>query len=214
MWQFILKFFASSPTAFEEFRREASRSRALAEQRAWLVEHQRQQTLRHAMALHQHREAGYTMLELLIAVAIVAILFALALPAYANYTIRAAASEGVRLGDMYESAVVENYQSSGTFPVNNEAAGLNPVDGKYTLATGSGVTNGSIIIQYQNTAPAALSGTQLVMTPYVTTTGSVAFVCGYASPQIGWTVAPGAPLNSTATTVPDPYLPKACRAGG
>src|SRR6201991_436803 len=95
-------------------------------------------------------QKGFTLIELMIVVAIIAILAAIAIPAYQDYTIRSQVSEGLSLADGAKTAVAEYYTNKGTYPGTNGSAGLAAaasIGGNYVaqvgLATG-GATNGQI----------------------------------------------------------------------
>ena len=68
------------------------------------------------------QQKGFTLIELMIVVAIIAILAAIALPAYQDYTIRGQVSEGLSLSSGARTAVAEFYSNRGTFPTNIAAA--------------------------------------------------------------------------------------------
>ena len=70
------------------------------------------------------KNKGFTIIELMIAVAIIGILAAIAVPAYSNYTTRAKVSEALSFGDSAKTAVSEFFQSNGSFPITNAQAGL------------------------------------------------------------------------------------------
>ncbi|HFR8729774.1 TPA: pilin, partial [Neisseria gonorrhoeae] len=79
-------------------------------------------------------QKGFTLIELMIVIAIVGILAAVALPAYQDYTARAQVSEAILLAEGQKSAVTEYYLNHGKWPENNTSAGVaNPADikGKY-----------------------------------------------------------------------------------
>ncbi|EMU4459848.1 pilin, partial [Neisseria gonorrhoeae] len=79
-------------------------------------------------------QKGFTLIELMIVIAIVGILAAVALPAYQDYTARAQVSEAILLAEGQKSAVTEYYLNNGEWPENNASAGVaNPTDikGKY-----------------------------------------------------------------------------------
>ncbi|HGM2453307.1 TPA: pilin, partial [Neisseria gonorrhoeae] len=79
-------------------------------------------------------QKGFTLIELMIVIAIVGILAAVALPAYQDYTARAQVSEAILLAEGQKSAVTEYYLNHGTWPADNGAAGVaSPADikGKY-----------------------------------------------------------------------------------
>ncbi|MBH6528364.1 pilin, partial [Neisseria meningitidis] len=78
-------------------------------------------------------QKGFTLIELMIVIAIVGILAAVALPAYQDYTARAQVSEAILLAEGQKSAVTEYYLNHGTWPSNNSDAGVASTDikGKY-----------------------------------------------------------------------------------
>ena len=127
------------------------------------------------MRKNQH---GFTLIELMIVVAIIGILAAIAVPMYLDYVVRSQVSGGLNLAASAKTAVAETYQTRGVFPGNNAAAGLEAA----TNITGSYVTQvevsgaGTIQVTYGNKANGRLIGAVLTMTP-TDNLGSVSWDC-------------------------------------
>ncbi|HEZ1779940.1 TPA: pilin [Neisseria meningitidis] len=94
-------------------------------------------------------QKGFTLIELMIVIAIVGILAAVALPAYQDYTARAQVSEAILLAEGQKSAVTEYYLNHGEWPANNSSAGVatspSDIKGKYVQSVT--VANGVITAQ-------------------------------------------------------------------
>src|SRR5215211_5676461 len=104
-------------------------------------------------------EKGFTLIELMIVVAIIGILAAIAIPAYQDYTIRAQVSEGMNLAAAAKAAVAESFLNRGTAPANRTVAGMSDLatdtSGKYVSQVA--VTNGTITVSYGNEANAQIA---------------------------------------------------------
>ncbi|HFA3150177.1 TPA: pilin, partial [Neisseria gonorrhoeae] len=97
-------------------------------------------------------QKGFTLIELMIVIAIVGILAAVALPAYQDYTARAQVSEAILLAEGQKSAVTEYYLNHGEWPKDNDSAGVasaSTIKGKYVQKVE--VTNGVVTAQMAST---------------------------------------------------------------
>ena len=141
----------------------------------------------------REEQRGFTLIELMIVVAIIGILASVALSAYQNYTIRAQVSEGLTLSASVKTAVSEYFMDRGAWPANNAEAGLvdkTLIKGKYTAQVD--VANNVIAITYGNSAHTEIFNETVELTG-VNNAGSISWTC------------------ASAGVIGPKYLPAACR---
>ena len=158
------------------------------------------------------RSRGFTMVEMMVILGVIAILVLMALPSYMDKFIRDQINEALPLADLAKAPVAAGWTLAQAFPADNAAAGLPPADRIVNNYISSvAVKDGAIHITFGNRANATIKGKVLSIRPAIVEDAPVVpveWVCGFAAVP-GKMTAKGENL----TSIPATYLPFRCRAG-
>ena len=163
------------------------------------------------------QDKGFTLIELMIVVAIIGILASMAISAYQTYTVRAQIAEALTMGAGAKVPVVDAFNNNGEPPADRPEAGMSAsaTDTRGSYVSQVDINNGRVDVTMGNQAHADISGLVLSITPYLTASGGIVWRCGFA-PAPTDTI----PLQDVGASVVsahlDPtidarYLPATCR---
>jgi len=161
-------------------------------------------------------QQGFTLIELMIVVAIIGILAAIAIPAYQDYTVRAKVTEGLSLADSAKISVAEGYQSGDIvgMDANSNDWNKNFTPTKYVKTIAVTLGSGLIVVTYDGTNVPQLAGATLTLTPSIGglplatgQTGNMDWACGSATTN----TAAARKLPATAGSLLGRYAPSECK---
>ncbi|HEZ3220698.1 TPA: pilin [Neisseria meningitidis] len=159
-------------------------------------------------------QKGFTLIELMIVIAIVGILAAVALPAYQDYTARAQVSEAILLAEGQKSAVTEYYLNHGEWPANNSSAGVATsadIKGKYVKSVE--VKNGVVTAQMASSNVNNEIKDKKLSLWAKRQNGSVKWFCGLPVTRTTGAKADDAVNKATDKQIDTKHLPSTCRDG-
>ena len=155
-------------------------------------------------------QRGFTLIELMIVVAIIGILASIALPAYQDYTIRAQVVDAFSITGELKLSIKDYYKESGRFPSNNVEAGVpKPEQLLGNYVTGVNVVDGAMHVTFGNYANKNVAGETLTLRPIVVSespSSPFSWTCGYRDPPDGMQA-----VGEDRTTLLRRYLPASCR---